>query len=96
MKQVPLHPRERLKRKRKSTLENYSGFTKKGKGDDVTFRKQMLLYPRERKKRLEKLDQKVNIVNGIATAKPKPIKAKRKTDKMKFIYEQLRAANENT
>ena len=56
MKQAPLHPREILKRKRKSTLENYSGLTKKGKGDDVTFRKQMLLYPRERKKRLEKLE----------------------------------------
>ena len=35
-------------------------------------------------------------LNEIATTKPKPIKAKRKTDKMKFIYEQLRAANENT
>ena len=32
-------------------------------------------------KRLEKLDQKVNIINEIASAKPKPIKAKRKIDK---------------
>ena len=36
-------------------------------------------------KRLEKLDQKVNIINEIASAKPKPIKAKRKIDKVKCI-----------
>ena len=73
VKQVPLHPRERLKRKRKSTLENYSGLTKKNKDDDVTFIKQVPLHPCKQKKRLEKLDQKVNIVNEIASAKPKPI-----------------------
>ena len=44
-------------------------------------------------KRLEKLDQKVNIINEIASAKPKPIKAKRKIDKVKCINGQ-KAANE--
>ena len=40
-------------------------------------------------KKAGKLDQKVNIVNEIASAKPKPIKAKRKLDKMRFVNEQL-------
>ena len=56
----------------------------------------MPLHPRKWKKRLEKLDQKVNIVSEIASAKPKPITAKRKIDKMKFINEQTKVANENT
>ena len=48
-------------------------------------------------KKAGKLDQKVNIVNEIASAKPKPIKAKRKLDKMRFVNEQLiTAANKNT
>ena len=38
----------------------------------------------------------MHIVKAITTAKPKPIKAKRKIDKMKFLNEQIRAANENT
>ena len=46
--------------------------------------KQVPLHPRERKKRIERLDQKVYIVKEIATAKPKPIKTKRKIDKIKF------------
>ena len=78
LKQVALHPRERLKRKRKSALENYSGLTKNNKDANVTFIKQVPHHPHERKKRLEKLDKKVNIVNEIVSAKPKPIKAKRK------------------
>ena len=40
-------------------------------------------------KKAGKLDQKVNTVNEIASAKPKPIKAKRKLDKMRFVNEQL-------
>ena len=62
MKQVPFHPRERLKRKRKSTLENYSDLSKKSK-NDVALIKQVPVHPDKRKKRREKLDQKVNIVN---------------------------------
>ena len=56
----------------------------------------MPLHPRKWKKRLENLDQKVNIVSEIASVKPKPITAKRKIDKMKFINEQTKVANENT
>ena len=41
---MPLHPRETLKKKRKSTLENYSGL-EKSKDDDVTFIKQVPLRP---------------------------------------------------
>ena len=73
---MPLHPRETLKKKRKSTLENHSGL-EKSKDDDVTFIKQVPLRPREMKKRLKKLNQKVNIISEIASAKPKPIKAKK-------------------
>ena len=36
VKQVPLHPRERLKRKRKAELNNYNELSKKGK-NDITF-----------------------------------------------------------
>ena len=86
---MPLHPRETLQRKRKSTLENYSSL-KKSKDDDVTFIEQVPLRPRERKKRLKKLNQKVNIISEIASAKPKPIKAKRKIDKMKYINEHIK------
>ena len=56
----------------------------------------MPLHPRKWKKRLKNLDQKVNIVSEIASVKPKPITAKRKIDKMKFINEQTKVANENT
>ena len=84
VKQVPHHPRERLKQKRKSTLDNNGGLSKKRKDDNVTFIKQVPLHPRGRKKRIERLDQKVDIIKEIATAKPKPIKAKRKIDKIKF------------
>ena len=116
MKQVPVHPRDRLARKteddikfvkqvplhacerpkRKSTLENYSDLTKKSKDNDVTFIKQVPLHPREQKKRLEKLDQKVHIINEIASAEPKPIKVKRKIDKMTFTNKEIKAAHENT
>ena len=48
VKQVALHPRDRLKRKRKIKLENYHNLTKKSKGSDVNFIKQVPLHPRER------------------------------------------------
>ena len=62
----------------------------------MTFIKQVPLHPRERKKRLEKLDEKVHIIKEVASAKSKPIKAKRKIDKMKNITKQIQAANENS
>ena len=62
IKQVPLHPRDTLKRKRKIKLENYNSLSKKSKGSDVTFIKQVPLHPRERLKRLQKIDDKVHFV----------------------------------
>ena len=56
----------------------------------------MPLHPCERKKRLGKFNQNVNIVSEIASAKRKPIKAKKEIDKTKFINEQIKAANKNT
>ena len=41
VKQVPIHPRDRLKRKRKIKLENYENLTKRSTGSDVTFIKQV-------------------------------------------------------
>ena len=55
MKQVHLHPRERLKRKRKSELNNYSELSKKSK-NDITFIRQVHLHPRERLKRKRKAE----------------------------------------
>ena len=52
VKQVSVHLRDRLKRKRKIKLENYNNLTKKSKGSDVTFIKQVPLHPRERLKGL--------------------------------------------
>ena len=44
-----------------------------------------------------KIDEKVNFIKEVASAKPKPIvKSKRKIDKMKNILDQIEAANENT
>ena len=63
-------------KEKKSTLENYSGLTKKSTDDDVTFINQVPLHLRERKIRLKNLDQKVDIVNEIVSAKPKPVKQK--------------------
>ena len=71
-------------KEKKGTLENYSGLTEKSTDDDVTFINQVPLHPRKRKIRLESLDQKVDIVNEIVSAKPKSVKAKRNTDKMKM------------
>ena len=38
VKHIPVHPRERLKQKRKSTnLDNYNHLSKKSKNEGVTF-----------------------------------------------------------
>ena len=76
IKQVPFHPRERLKRKIR--LENYTHLNKKSKNEDITFIKQVPLPPRERLKRLEKINKKVDLVNEIG-------KPKKNTDRMKKI-----------
>ena len=73
VKQVPVHPKDRLKRKRKIKLENYDNLTKKSKGSDVTFVKQVPLHPRERLKRLSKIDDKVHFVREVASVKLKQL-----------------------
>ena len=46
IKQVPLHPANRLKRKRKSEINNYSELSKKSK-NDTTFIRLISLHPRD-------------------------------------------------
>ena len=56
----------------------------------------MPLYPQERTKRLEKINDKVTIVKEVASAKPKTLaKTKTNTGKMKNINRKTKAANEN-
>ena len=51
--------------------------------NDVTSIKQVPLHPWERMKRLEKTNQKVQFVKGVADVKPKTIvETKKKTDKI--------------
>ena len=59
-----------IRRKRKSTLDNDTGNKSK---DDVTFKEQVLLHPREHLKRLSKLDDKVHFVKEVINAKPKQL-----------------------
>ena len=93
VKHIPLHPRERLKRKRKSTtLDNYNHLSKKSKNEDVTFIKQVPLHLRKRLQRLAKIDEKVHFIKEVASTKPKKlVQTKRKIDKMKNVNDQIRA-----
>ena len=96
VKQVPLHPQERLKRKRNSTtLDDYNTLSKNSKNQDVTFIKQVLLHLRKPLERLAKID--VHFIKRVASTKPKKlVQTKRKIYKMKNISDQIMAANENT
>ena len=97
IKQVPVHPRDRLKRKRKIKLENYDNLTKKSKGSNVTFVKQVPLHPRESLKRLSKIDDKVHFVREVASVKTKQLtKTKKKIEKMKFTNDQIEARINNS
>ena len=94
---MPVHPRGRLKRKRKIKLENYDNLTKKSKGSDVTFMKQMPLHPRERLQRLSKVDDKLHSVREVASVKPKhTLKTKSKIEKMKLTNDQIEAINNSS
>ena len=64
-------------KEKKSTLGNHSSLSKKSKNYDVTFIKQVPLHPRERKKRSERLNEKVHIIKEIAGANPKSITIQR-------------------
>ena len=46
IKEVPVHQRERFKRKRKAKLVNYNQLNKKSKNDGVVFIKQVPIHPR--------------------------------------------------
>ena len=95
LKQVPLHPHERPKRK--SILENYDALAQKNKNEDVTFIKPVPLHPQERKKKLEKFNEKVHFVREISGVRLKKItKTKRKIDKMKEMTDQIEASLDNT
>ena len=84
VKQVPIHPRDRLKRKRKIKLENYDNLTKKSTGSDVTFIKRVPFHTRERLRRLSKVDDKIHFVREVASVKPKHTsKTKKKVEKNK-------------
>ena len=97
VKQVPVHPRDRLKRKRKIKLENYDNLTKKSKGSDVTFIKQVPLHPRERLKRLAKVDDKLHFVREVASVKPKHTsKTKKRIEKMRLTNDQIEATINNS
>lgn len=66
VKQVPVHPRDRLKRKIK--LEPYDGLAKK-KMSDVTFVKQVPLHPQKKLERLWKIDNKLSFMRDVADIK---------------------------
>ena len=94
---MPVHPRDRLKRKRKIELENYDNLTKKSKGSDVTFVKQVPLHARERLKRLFKINDKVHFVREVASVKPKQLtKTKKKIEEMKLTNDQIETINNSS
>ena len=62
--QVPLHPRERLKRKRKAEVNNYSELSKKSK-NNITFIKQVPVNPRDRLKKLAAINEKVKFIKQV-------------------------------
>ena len=64
VKQVPLHPRERLKKPRKAELNNYSQLSKKSK-NDITFIRQVPMYPRNRLKKLVAIKEKVKFIKRV-------------------------------
>ena len=65
IKQVPVHSRDGLKRKRKGELVNYNKLSKKSNNDDVVFIKQVLIYPRDRFEKLEAIDGKVKFIKQV-------------------------------
>ena len=64
IKQVPLRPREKLKRKIKAELNNYSELSKKSK-NDITFIRQVPTHPRDRLKKLAAINEKVKFIKQV-------------------------------
>ena len=46
-------------------LVNYNKLSKKSKNDDVDFIKQVPIYPRNRLKKLEAIDEKVKLIKQV-------------------------------
>ena len=94
---MPVHPRDKLKNKKEDKVRNLQQPNQKSKGSDVTFIKQVPLHPRERLKRLPKVDEKLHFVREVASVKPKHTsKTKRKIEKMKLTNDQIEASINNS
>lgn len=63
-KQVPVHPRDRLKRKRKDELVNYFVLNKKSE-NDVVFIKQVPVHQSNRLRTLVAVDEKVKFIKQV-------------------------------
>ena len=62
IKQVPVYPSDRLKRKRTDELVFHSQLNKKSKNDGVVFIKQVPIHPQDRLKKLAGIDEKVKFI----------------------------------
>ena len=97
-----LYPRERLKRKRKSELDNYSQLSKKRKNnDEVNFIKQVPIHPHPHPQILAALNGKVQFVKQVPVhphdrLKQLKNKPQKKINTMKSINAQIRIAANNT
>ena len=60
-----VHPRDRLKRKRKGELINYSELSNRSKSDGVTLIKQVPVHPRRRLKKLAARNDKVEFLKQV-------------------------------
>ena len=84
-KQVPLYPRERLKRKRKAELNNYSELSKKSKSD-ITFIKQVPVHPRDRLKKLAAINEKVKFMKQVPVHPQDRLRKKTKNIKQAPVH----------
>ena len=97
-----LYPRERLKRKRNSDLDNYSQLSKKRKNNvEVTFIKQVPIHPHPHPQILAALNGKVQFVKPVPVhphdrLKQLKNKTQKKINTMKSINAQIRIAVDNT
>ena len=97
-----LYPRERLKRKRNSDLDNYSQLSKKRKNNsEGTFIKQVPIHPHPHPQILAALNGKVQFVKQVPVhphdrLKQLKNKTQKKINTMKSINAQIRIAVDNT
>lgn len=97
IKQVSLHPLERLKRKRKHALDDDGQLSKKRKNnDEVTFIKHVPVHPHRSRRKLASLDEKVHFIKQIPSHPRNRLKRNRRTTVMKNINRQIEAVANNT